>query len=119
MKKFITGTFALIVIIFLSNTLKAQDFDTFAKDFIDNGTSGLAAFKNYTEKKIQTTDENMNNVKVKPAAAFDYLKYFFGYKIYTIENKIIKMTDGEFEISTYFRQNRNGEWKLYKYDTIM
>lgn len=107
----------VISILFISST-QAQDFKSFAKDFIQNGTSSLANFKPYCESKIKTTDDEGNPTMEKPSVAYSYLKYFFKFKKYKIkQNKIIFKDDDEGIITIYFRQNSDGVWLLYKYDS--
>jgi len=121
MKKTIPVLFILILYSFFFSSLQAQTqtFKEFANDFIDNGTSSLSGFKAYCESKVSTTNDQGNPTKEKPTAAYNYLKYFFEFKKFKTKKNKIELSDGEYKISIYFRENSNGEWKLYKYDSIL
>ena len=113
----------LIVIVYsflvTSSQAQTQTFKEFAKDFIANGITGLSDFKPYCESKISTTNDQGNPIKEKPTTAYNYLKYFFEFKKFKIKKNRIELSDGEYKISIYFRENSEGEWKLYKYDSIL
>lgn len=121
MKKTLSVLLFVIFLSFLVTPVQSQTqtFKEFAKDFISDGTASLSDFKPYCESKISTINDQGNPTKEKPSAAYEYLKYFFEFKKFKIKKDKIDLSDGEFTISIYFRQNSDAEWKLYKYDAIL
>lgn len=121
MKKRLSLLLFVLFYSFMFSSLQAQTqtFKEFANDFIGNGTSSLSGFKAYCESKVSTTNDQGNLTKEKPTTAYNYLKYFFDFKKFKIKKNRIELSDGEYTISIYFRQNSDGEWKLYKYDSIL
>ena len=121
MKKTFSVLLIVVVYSFIFSSLQAQTqtFKEFANDFIDNGTSSLSGFKAYCESKASTTNDQGNPTKEKPTTAYNYLKYFFEFKKFKIKKNRIELSDGENRISIYFRENSEGKWKLYKYDSIL